>query len=105
MTPIAVLTTTAGVEEARKLARAVIERRLAACAQLSEIESFYHWQGAVQNERECRVLFKTTAEQYDAIERAIKELHSYELPAIHAFPISRIHAPYAAWIDANSAGV
>lgn len=48
------------------------------------------------------MLLKTTAESYDAIERAIRELHSYELPAIHAFPFERIFAPYAACTEENA---
>lgn len=85
------------------MARALVERKLAACAHISEIESFYTWKGAVRNEKEFRVLFKTTSERYQAIEAAIRELHSYELPAIHAFTFDQVYAPYAAWIEANSA--
>lgn len=84
------------------MARALVERKLAACAQISEIESFFSWDGAVQNEKEFRVLFKTTSRRYEAVELAIRELHSYQLPAIHAVAFARIHAPYAAWIETNS---
>src|SRR5262245_24277589 len=80
MEHIAVVTTVSALSVARSMARALIERKLAACAHLSEIESFYRWKGAVQNEREFRVLFKTTSERYQAVETAIRELHSYELP-------------------------
>jgi periplasmic divalent cation tolerance protein len=91
--------------EAQAMARALVERKLAACAQISEIESFYIWDGAVQNEPEFRILFKTTRERYAAVESAIRELHSYALPAIHAFAFERIHAPYEAWIEDNATGV
>lgn len=101
---LAVITTVASQAEAQAMARVMVERKLAACAQISEIESFYRWSGAVQNEREFRVLFKTTDDGYQAIENAIRELHAYELPAIHAIPIERIYAPYAEWIEANSIG-
>jgi len=86
------------------MARALIERKLAACVQISEIESFYAWDGAVQNEREFRVLLKTTSERYQSVEDAIRELHTYELPAIHAFAFEYVYPPYAAWIESNSAG-
>lgn len=99
---LAVITTVGSQAEARSMARVIVERKLAACAQISEIESFYTWNGALQNDKEFRVLFKTTDERYAAIENAIRELHTYELPAIHAVPIARIHAPYAEWIEANS---
>jgi periplasmic divalent cation tolerance protein len=104
MKPIAVLTTVGSLDEARAMARTLVERRLAACAQISEIESFYRWQNALQNDREWRVLFKTTDECYAAIEAAIRELHSYELPAIHAFAFERVYPPYGAWIESNAAG-
>lgn len=101
---LAVYTTVATREEAQRIARALVERRLAACAQISGIESFYSWRGAVQNEAEFRILFKTTEAQYPAVEAAIRELHSYELPAIHAVAVERIHEPYGAWIEEGSSG-
>lgn len=101
---IAVVTTVGSLGEAQSMARALVERRVAACAQISEIDSFYIWHGSVQNEKEFRLLFKTTDERYQAVEAAIKELHSYELPAIHAFALEHVYAPYAAWIESNSAG-
>ena len=60
------------------MARALVEHKLAACAQIGEIESFYSWQGTVANEREFRILFKTTEARYPALEAAIRELHDYE---------------------------
>ena len=86
------------------MARVLVERKLAACAQISEIQSFYTWNDVVQNERGFRVLFKTAGERYQSVEDAIRELHSYELPAIHAFAFEYVYAPYAAWIESNSAG-
>lgn len=104
MKPIAILTTTASLEEARTIARTLVERKLAACAQISEIESIYRWQGAVQNEREYRVLVKTTDSMYATVERTIKELHSYELPAVFSLPVDEAYVPYAEWIAQNSSG-
>ena len=104
MKHIAVVTTVGDLAEARHMARELVERGLAACAQISEIESFFSWDGAVQNEREYRILFKTTSEVYDDIELAIRELHSYELPAIHALAFEHIYTPYAAWIEDNACG-
>ncbi|AUS99864.1 cytochrome C biogenesis protein [Nostoc sp. CENA543] len=104
MNYIAVVTTVSNLIEAQRMARTLVEQKLAACAQISEIESFYVWDNAVQNEKEFRVLFKTTDENYPAIEEAIKQLHSYELPAIHAFKLEHIYTPYAEWIESNSCG-
>ena len=98
---LAVVTTVDSQQQAQHMAQALVERGLAACAQISEIESFYRWDGAMQHAKEFRVLFKTTGALYEAIERAIRELHTYELPAIHACAIEKIHAPYADWIEHN----
>jgi periplasmic divalent cation tolerance protein len=97
-----VVTTVGNRDEARRIARALVERGLAACAQISAIESHYAWQGAIEHDDEFRVLFKVAASAYETVERAIRELHSYELPAIHAIPVERAWEPYRAWVEANS---
>ena len=102
MNPIAVITTVGSREAAQAMARALVARKLAACAQIDAIESFYTWDGALQNEPEFRITFKTTDAQYAALEAAIRELHSYALPAIHAVALSPVYAPYAQWIRDNS---
>ena len=99
---IAILTTTASLAEARAISKALIERRLAACAQVSKIESFYTWDDLLQNDDEYRVMIKTTENRYADVEAAIRELHSYDLPAIYAIDLARFYEPYAAWVDANS---
>ena len=104
MTTIAVLTTIDSIEQARAIARALVERKLAACAQISSIESVYTWQGSTQNEQEFRVLVKTTEGRYPEVEAAIRELHSYDLPAIYAIGMVQVFEPYAEWVAANSSG-
>src|SRR5262245_15254371 len=104
MKPIAIFTTGGNAEDARRIASALVERRLAACVQISEIDSVYRWKGAVQNEKEWRLLIKSTEAQYAAVEAAIRELHSYELPAIYAVAFEQVYAPYADWIRQESAG-
>lgn len=104
MTTIAVFTTTDSLEQARAIATALIERKLAACTQISTIESLFTWQGATQTEQEFRVLVKTTLERYPDVEAAIRELHSYDLPAIYAFDMVRAYEPFADWVVDNSSG-
>ena len=104
MKPIAVVTTVAGKKEARAMARALVKARLAACAQISRIESIYAWKGAIERGKEYRVLFKTTEERYPAVESAIRGLHSYELPAIHAFAFEHVYPAYGEWIEENVGG-
>ncbi len=103
MTAIAVVTTVGGKKEARRMAHALVEDGLAACAHIEKIDSVYAWKGKIEHGKEYRVLFKTVEARYDSIERTIRELHSYELPAIHAVPFAHISAPYAAWIEENAA--
>jgi periplasmic divalent cation tolerance protein len=99
---LAVVTTVATLSDAQRLARMLVEQGLAACAQVSEIESFYPWEGQLQQEREWRVVFKTAAERYAAVEAAIREAHPYELPAIVAVALERAYEPYAHWVAAHS---
>ncbi len=99
---LAIFTTTASREEARKIARTLVERKLVACAQIAEVESIFSWKGAVQQEREFRLLLKTTEHRYQAVEAVIRELHSYELPAIFAVKVEPAYAPYANWVHESS---
>ncbi|MGZ8260402.1 MAG: divalent-cation tolerance protein CutA [Caldimonas sp.] len=99
-----VVTTVADREEAGRMAHALVERGFAACAQISAIDSVYAWQGRIEQGGELRVVFKVAAAAYEAAEQAIRELHSYELPAIHAIAVERAFAPYRDWVEANSRG-
>lgn len=99
---LVVVTTVDTAETARRMARALVEQGLAACAQISQIESFYNWQGAMQHEPEFRILFKTTAARWEAVESAIRSMHPYGLPAIHAMPVQHAHAAYADWVAAQA---
>ena len=100
--PWLVVTTVGTAEQARELARAMVERRLAACVQITAIESFYRWQGQVEHEPEFRLLFKTRAECYADLETAIRALHPYALPAIHGLSTTQAYAPYAEWVEAST---
>jgi periplasmic divalent cation tolerance protein len=102
MKTIVVLTTIDNLEDARAIASALVERKLAACVQVSTIESVYAWQGAVQNDTEYRVVAKTTADRYADVEAAILDLHTYDLPAIYALDVAEAYAPYAEWVAENS---
>lgn len=99
MTAIAVVTTVGDKKEARRMALALVEAKLAACAQIEKIDSVYAWRGKIEHGKEYRVLFKTTAERYDSVEAAIRDLHSYELPAIHALAFERVSKAYGDWIE------
>ena len=103
MSLVAVFTTTGSLDEAQRMARSLVERRLVACAQIEAIESVYRWDGAVRQGPEFRLLLKTTAARYAEVEAAIRALHSYDLPAIYAFAVEASYAPYADWVAAEVA--
>lgn len=86
------------------LARALVERRLAACVQvLDGCASVYRWQGAVEESAEVVVLVKTRAARYEELERAIRARHPYELPEIVAVPIVRGLTDYLEWVAEETA--
>ncbi len=101
---IQVMTTTASEDDARKIAGALVEERLAACVQVvGPIASTYRWRGAVERAQEYLCLVKTRAEAYGRVEERIRQLHPYEVPEIVALPITAASAAYLAWIDSEVA--
>ncbi|HXJ86964.1 MAG TPA: divalent-cation tolerance protein CutA [Candidatus Binatia bacterium] len=99
-----VLSTTGSEEEARKIARHLVERQLAACVNiLPQIQSVYRWQGKVESSREWLLLIKTTAEKFDDVRDAVRELHSYDLPECIAIAIEDGSADYLEWIGESVA--
>ncbi|MGA7753041.1 MAG: divalent-cation tolerance protein CutA [Candidatus Sulfotelmatobacter sp.] len=94
-----VLSTAGSEEEARKIARHLIERKLAACVNIvPQIESIYRWQGKVEEARECLLLIKTTAERFPEVRDALHELHSYDLPECVAITVEDGSSGYLNWI-------
>jgi periplasmic divalent cation tolerance protein len=94
-----VLSTAGSEDEARKIARELVERRLAACVNIiPQIESIYRWQGNVESAQEWLLLIKTTAERFAAVRDAIRELHSYELPECIAIKVEDGSEEYLKWI-------
>ena len=95
-----VLTTTSSPEDSKKIARALVERRLAACVNIvPRIESVYRWEGKVEEAQEYLLLIKTTEEAFPRLRDAIQELHSYDIPECIALPIENGSVPYLSWIN------
>jgi periplasmic divalent cation tolerance protein len=93
------LTTAGSEEEARKIARHLVEKRLAACVNIiPQIESIYRWEGKVDSSREWLLLVKTTDERFPAVRDAIHELHSYELPECVVLNIEDGSSEYLQWL-------
>jgi periplasmic divalent cation tolerance protein len=98
---IVVLTTCGSAREARRIARALVERRLAACVNIQQlpVRSVYRWKGRVESAKEYLLLIKTSRKRFAALEKAIRGLHSYEVPEIIALPIAVGSLDYLAWIS------
>jgi periplasmic divalent cation tolerance protein len=94
-----VLSTAGSEEEARKIARHLVERQLAACVNIvPQIESVYRWQSKVEEAREWLLLIKTTSERFPAVRDALLELHSYDVPECVAIAVEDGSAGYLDWI-------
>ena len=102
---VIVVTTTATENEARAIARAAVENRLAACVHFDRINSVYFWEGAIQEETEYRLFMKTTEATSNTLMELIAELHSYEVPGIYCLPLVGGNQSYLDWIRENTGGI
>lgn len=99
-----VFMTTPSREEAEKIARGLVEQRLAACVQIvSEIRSFYWWEGKVCDDRETLLIAKTTESLFQHLVNTVKGMHSYQVPEIVFVPIQDGLPEYLAWIYRETA--
>lgn len=96
---IVVVTTVGTQEEANLLAEELVARRHSCCVNILPIQrSVYRWQGKICDDSEYLLIIKTLESEYAAVEQAIQELHSYDLPEILAFDIHRGEAGFLTWI-------
>ncbi|MFY9673671.1 MAG: divalent-cation tolerance protein CutA [Terriglobales bacterium] len=95
-----VLITCGSLEEARKIAHALVERKLAACVNIIPgIESIYRWKAAVETASEYLLIVKTTADAFASLRGALAELHSYEVPECIEIAITNGSADYLKWFE------
>jgi periplasmic divalent cation tolerance protein len=100
---VTVYATFASDEEARRIARILVEERLAACANiLGACHSIYRWQGAIEESSEVAALFKTRADAAEALIARLAKLHGYEVPAAVVWPIGAAWPAYADWVAAET---
>lgn len=96
---VVILITAGSLEEARRLARALVEEKLAACVNcVPGIQSIYRWQGKVEESAEALLIAKTRASLVERVAARVNELHSYELPETIALPIEAGSERYLAWL-------
>ena len=95
-----VLTTCATPDEARRLARSLVEEQLAACVTLiPAVESIYRWQGKIESSTETLLILKTVSDQLPALETRLHALHSYEVPEFLVLDIESASHPYLQWLQ------
>ncbi len=94
---------TAPPDEARIIARALVEERLAACVNIMPVRSYFVWKEELTEEAEELMIIKTAASVVEPLKARIKDLHSYQVPEIIVLPIREGYQPYLAWI-AESVG-
>jgi periplasmic divalent cation tolerance protein len=98
-----VLTTAGSPQEAEKIARALVERRLAACVNVvPQIQSIYRWKDKIEQETEWLLIIKTRMEAFESLRDTIRELHSYELPECVMLEVSQGSEAYLNWIEENT---
>lgn len=101
---LVVVYVTAPEEAAGRLARGLIDRKLAGCVNvLPAVRSVYRWKGAVEEGTESLLIIKTTKERLPALAEGVKDLHPYEVPEIIALPITAGSDAYCAWLRENVA--
>ena len=95
--------TAENTDEARAIGRALVDARLAACANvLGPMTSIYRWEGAVQEGEEAVLIAKTTAALVEALTAKVRELHSYDCPCVVALPVEDGNPAFLDWIAAET---
>jgi periplasmic divalent cation tolerance protein len=96
---LSVYITASSRDEADKIACMLIEEHLAACANIFPgVLSVYRWQGKIERAEECAIIAKTTSDKFVALQKRVKELHSYECPCIVAWPIVAGSEAFLEWV-------
>ena len=102
MTIVSVYAVFANADEAERIGRQMVEERQAACVNvLGPCRSIYRWHGTVESADEVPAIFKTSERQADALIARIASLHSYEVPCVVQWPVDKLLAGYAAWVEGN----
>lgn len=97
---IVVLSACESAEEAERLARHLVERRLAACVNIVPgARSFYHWKGVIEDESEWLLIIKSRRDLFSALRAEIGKMHSYEVPELLALPVIEGSDSYLSWLD------
>lgn len=97
-----VLTTTDNKSEAEKIAKALLESQKAACVQIMPIDSIYRWEGEIKQDAEYLLFIKTVDKHFEAVQKHILALHSYEVPEVIQIPIEQGSPDYLKWLEEST---
>ena len=98
---IVVLVTCGSAKEARRIARSLVEQRLAACVNILEVpvRSIYRWKNKVESAKESLLIIKSSRKRFAGLQGAIRKLHSYDVPEFIALPVTEGSTKYLSWLN------
>ena len=98
MKPVIIVSTFPNKTIIKKIGKQLVEKKLAACVNISKIDSIYSWKGKIENDSEYLALFKTTKKNQTSLKNEIKKLHPYDVPEIAEITVNSMNKPYLDWL-------
>ncbi len=98
MTPMIILSTYPNKKIVTKISKKIVQKRFAACVNISKISSIYTWKGKIENTSEYLAIFKTTKKKVKSLKNEIKRTHPYEVPEIAELYVNSVNTPYLKWL-------
>jgi len=106
MNAVAVYITCKDTDQAGTIGHTLVSERIVACVNIIDpIQSIYWWQGEMCTDSECILIAKTRASLFDTVLKRAKELHTYQVPCVVAFPITHCNPDYLKWIEDNTSDI
>jgi len=98
MKPVIIVSTFPNKAIIKKIGKQLVQKKLAACVNISKIDSIYSWKGKIQNDSEYLAFFKTTKKNQSILKNEIQKLHPYDVPEIAEINVNSINKPYIDWL-------
>tara|TARA_Y100000590_G_scaffold144114_1_gene165667 strand:+ start:483 stop:794 length:312 start_codon:yes stop_codon:yes gene_type:complete len=98
MKPVIIVTTFPNKTISKKIANQLVQKKFAACVNITKIDSIYSWKGKIQNDSEYLAFFKTTKKNQTILKNEIKKLHPYDVPEIAEINVNSMNKPYLDWL-------
>ena len=98
MKPVIIVSTFPNKTIIKKIGKQLVEKKLAACVNISKIDSIYSWKGKIENDSEYLAIFKTTKKNQVSLKNEIKKLHPYDVPEIAEITVNSMNKPYLDWL-------